>query len=266
MGAVPASVLCAICALIEFVFQAQSLLLYDEHLHALNEALREFHTFKNAIINSGRRLGKNGPIPHFKIPKLEGLWRVARNPRVMGAPYQWTSDITERCHITHMKMPYHRSNRCNFHEQCVHYMDHIEKMHLFGLYTSLKSNGACLLNEMVEEASDVANHYPEATWLSHILPPNKNTFVSQVLKPTLFTKGRSHLSDDNHMAFLVNKTAHVRSLTVSEASQLFNIPDLRAPLGDYFNLQLTHAQHCGQRCSHSDCILPFLHISVWHSF
>jgi hypothetical protein len=265
-GAVPASVLRAIRALIEFVFQAQSLLLYDEHLHALNEALREFHTFKNAIINAGGRLGKKGPIPHFKIPKLEGLWRVAGNARVMGAPYQWTSDITERCHITHVKTPYRRSNRHNFHEQCVRYMDRIEKMHLFGLYTSLKSNGACLLNEMVDEASNVANHYPEATWLSHILPPNENAFVSQVLKPTLFAKGRSHLSDDNHVAFLVNKTAHVRSITVGEASRLFNIPDLRAALGDYFSLQLTHAQRRGQRRSHSDCVLPFSHISVWHSF
>jgi hypothetical protein len=77
------------------VFQAQSLLLYDEHLHALNKALCEFHTFKNAIINAGGQLGKNGPIPHFKISKLEGLWRVAGNAHVMGTPYQWTSDITK---------------------------------------------------------------------------------------------------------------------------------------------------------------------------
>jgi hypothetical protein len=125
-------------------------------------------------------------------------------------------------------MPYCWSNRCNFHEQCVCYMDHIEKMHLFALYTSLKSNSACLLNEMVDVVSDVANHYPEGTWLSHILPPNKNTFVSQVLKLTLFIKGCSHLSDNNHAAFLVNKAAHVCSLTVDKASQLFNIPDLCA--------------------------------------
>jgi hypothetical protein len=252
--------------LIEFVFQAQSLLLYDEHLHALNKALHEFHTFKNAIINAGRWLGKKGLIPHFKIPKLEGLWRVAGNAHMMGAPYQWTSDFTEQCHIMHVNMPYHQSNCLNFHEHCVCYMDCIEKMHLFGLYTSLKSNGTCLLNEMVNKASNVANHYPEATWFSHILPPNKNAFVSQVLKPMLFTKGCSHLSNDNHMAFLVHKTAHVCNITVGKASWLFNIPNLCAALGNYFSLQLTHAQCCSQRHSHSDCVLPFSHISVWHSF
>jgi hypothetical protein len=95
-GAVPDSVLRAVRALIEFVFQAQSLLLYDEHLHALNEALREFHTYKNAIVNAGGRRGKRGPIMHFNIPKLEGLQRVVWNARMMGAPYQYTSDITER--------------------------------------------------------------------------------------------------------------------------------------------------------------------------
>ena len=73
VGAVPPSVLCATCALIKFVFQAQSLLLYDEHFHSLNEALREFHTYKNAIINAGGQQAKNGPIMHFNILKLEGF-------------------------------------------------------------------------------------------------------------------------------------------------------------------------------------------------
>jgi hypothetical protein len=52
-GAVPDCVLCAVHTLIEFIFQAQGLLLYDEHLHALGEALHEFHTYKNAIVNAG---------------------------------------------------------------------------------------------------------------------------------------------------------------------------------------------------------------------
>ena len=50
---VPDRVLCAVRALVKFIFHAQGLLLYDQHLHALDEALREFHSFKNAIVNAG---------------------------------------------------------------------------------------------------------------------------------------------------------------------------------------------------------------------
>lgn len=87
-GAVPDNVLCTIHALIEFIFQAQSLLLYDEHLHALGKALQEFHTYKNSIINSGGWQGKKGPIMHFNIyiPKLEGMNQVAWNVSMMGTP------------------------------------------------------------------------------------------------------------------------------------------------------------------------------------
>jgi hypothetical protein len=265
-GAVPPAVLCAIRALLEFVVQAQSLLLYDEHLHALNEALREFHTYKNSIINAGGRRGKNGPMMHFNIPKLEGLWRVVSNARAMGAPFQWTSDITERCHITHVKTPYRHSNRRNFHEQCCRYMDRHEKLRLFGLYTSLKSHGASLTNEMFDEATEVHNHYPEATWLAQILPAGEVAHLSKVPNTSLFNKVRSHRSDDNHTAFLVNVIAHFPRLDIDLVAKRFNVMDFRGALGDYFSLKQTNTQRRGQRRSATNCVLPFTSVHVWQSF
>jgi hypothetical protein len=50
-------------------------------------------------------------------------------------------------------------------------MNHVEKMQLFSLYVSLKYFGASLIDEMIDEAADMANHYPETTWLSQVLPP-----------------------------------------------------------------------------------------------
>jgi len=109
-GAVTVKVLCALQALIKFIFQVQSLLLYDETIHALKQALAEFHHYKNKIITSGGCCGKNGPLNHFQIPKLEALHCVLDSIHLMGTPYQWTSDITEHCHITLVKIPYHMSN------------------------------------------------------------------------------------------------------------------------------------------------------------
>jgi hypothetical protein len=80
-------------------------------------------------------------------------------------------------------------------------MDRIEKTRIFNLYTSLKAGNASLLNEMINEASEVAQHYPEALWLSHDeISVGHNTPRSSVL---LFSKTHSHLSDDNVTAFLV---------------------------------------------------------------
>jgi hypothetical protein len=110
-GAVPDDVLCALRAITEFIFLAQSLFHYNETIHSLNEALREFHHYKSSILKAGGRLGKNGPLNHFQIPQLTLAQHIARSIRKMGAPYQWSSDITERCHITHVKTPYRLSNR-----------------------------------------------------------------------------------------------------------------------------------------------------------
>ena len=89
-----------ICAIPNFIFQAQGLLLFDEHLHLITEALYEFHDLKNTIILAGGHHGKNSLIGHFYIPKLEAMQWLVCNTQLMGAPYQYTSDVTEHCHCT----------------------------------------------------------------------------------------------------------------------------------------------------------------------
>ncbi|KAG2357545.1 hypothetical protein BDR07DRAFT_1453046 [Suillus spraguei] len=134
VGAIPNDVACALHAITEFIFQAQNLFLYDKTLHSLAEALCEFHHYKYSIITAGGRCGKNGPLTHFQIPKLELMQHVIQSTRAMGAPYQWSSDITECCHITHVKQPYHMTNHKNFHGQCCCFLDRQEKLRFFQLY------------------------------------------------------------------------------------------------------------------------------------
>ncbi|KAI6044770.1 hypothetical protein EDC04DRAFT_2865683 [Pisolithus marmoratus] len=148
-GALPDDMLCALHAITEFIFLAQGLFHYDETLHSLNEALREFHHYKSSILRAGGCLGKNGPLDHFQIPKLELAQHVSRSIRLMDAPYQWSSDITERCHITHVKMPYCLSNCQDYHVQCCRFLDRQEKQHLFRLFTTLKCSTSPLFFEMV---------------------------------------------------------------------------------------------------------------------
>ena len=118
-------------------------------------------------------------------------------------------------------------------------MDHHEKLCLFGLYTSLKSHGASLTNEMFDEANEVHNHYPEATWLTQILLASKVTHLSKVPNSSLFNKVCSHCSDDNHTTFLVNVTAHFTQLDIDFITKQFNVIDFYGVLGDYFSLKQT---------------------------
>lgn len=266
-GAVDDQVLCSVRALGDFIFHGHGLLLYDDHLYAIHEAHREFHHFKDAIILAGGRRGKNGPIPHFNIPKLEGLGRIVYNAQWMGAPFQWTSDVTERLHITHVKRPYRASNRRNYDEQCARWMDRHEKIRLFELYTILRGHGLSLVNLMVNEASAIADHYPEATWLAHVLPADElrlNGATSS--RPSLFQKARSRLSADMSTAFLVNLRPHYPRVTTREASEQFNLPDLRGALGDFFVLKQTHEERNGHRRSLDNCQLPFAILNIWQNF
>jgi hypothetical protein len=263
-GGVSDDTLRAMRALLEFIFHAQDLFLYDETVHALRESLREFHHYKSAIIHDGGRKGKRGIIEHFEIPKLEMLHIIPRSTILMGAPYQWTSDITERCHITHVKTPYRMSNKRNFHEQCVRFMDRVEKMHLFGLYSTLKSHGLSLLNEMVMEASDMSDHYPEQAWLSRVLPDERQVCTSRT-RTTFFDKNRSHISKDQSTAILLN-VRPFRSALIEDIAMEFGLPDLRAALGDFYTTAQSYGQRLGRRHSSPDCTLPFERLNVWTNF
>jgi len=141
-------------------------------------------------------------------------------------------------------------------------MDWVEKMHLFGLYVSLKFNNAGLLNEMFNEAAEVANHYPEAAWLSQVLPQGDISIPGGVCKPSLFNKVHSHISDNCSAAFLINVAPHHPNLAVDSAAQLFHILDFHGALGDYFTLRQSYAACCVQRRSMLNCELPFSHIHV----
>jgi hypothetical protein len=261
-GGVPPLVMRSLRALLDFIFQSQNLIFYGETFHALQEALREFHWYKNSIIQAGGRQGKTGIINNFRIPKLEMLQIISRSARLLGAPYQWTSDITERCHITHVKTPYRMSNRRNFHDQCVRYMDRVEKMHVFGLFASLKRNNASLLNDMVMETNDMADHYPEQTWLSQVLPDEEKVTES-VFRGTTSLFDKSTLISGNQMtAIHLTLHPHGRGLSVDAIAQAYQLPDLRAALADYFS-GASYAERGGRRRSPVDSVLPITTFHVW---
>ena len=84
-GAVPPHALSLMQLLQEFIYMAQSLLFYNEHLSSLEVAHWEFHITKSTIYNTGGWLGKHGPINHWNIPKLELMSAIHQSIIWMGA-------------------------------------------------------------------------------------------------------------------------------------------------------------------------------------
>jgi hypothetical protein len=262
-GAIPPQALCAIRSIVDFIFQAQRLQHCDETLHSLKEALREFHHYKGAIVAAGGRLGRKGVIPHFRLPKLEMMQHVVRSIRATGAAYQWTSDITERCHITHAKTPYRHSSRHNFHAQCCRFMDRDEKRRFFDLYLLLKHSQFNIHDEIQKETGTIASISLDSEMPSISITCDERFVSGSRPSRNFFSHKRGQQSKDGSVALYVNKLPHLK-LTVDDAAHIFKLPDLRGALGDFYSGK-SYDQRRGQRVSLSSSHLPFDSLQIWTS-
>lgn len=258
-GAVDSNVLRSLRSMTEFIFLAQRVFHDEETLHALAEALREFHHHKSSIISAGGRRGKNGPLDHFQIPKLELAHHIVRSVRMMGAAYQWTSDITERCHITHVKTPYRRSNHRDFHEQCCRFLDRQEKQHLFRFFTRLKTVNTTLIDEIGREEQLIQLHNPQTSWSPY--PPA----VGQSRSKPLFEHPRAYISTDNQRSLLLTARPHFPDISVDEASRSLGVQDLRPALVDFVSNN-SYTSRNGRRVAPPNFPLSFSSLNAWNKF
>ncbi|KAG2346736.1 hypothetical protein BDR05DRAFT_997143 [Suillus weaverae] len=171
-GAVPPRFIRAIRALIDFIYLVQNPVHSPQTLHSMVQALSDFHSFKDAIIQAGARKGKKGIKEDFSIPKLELLQSFDGMIKKLGTLMQFSADMTERLLITHCKDLFPRTSRQikDFMEQCVRILNRQESMEMFGLYTLLTSHGASLVNAIHAEDEDVTTTNPALSWVSRVLP------------------------------------------------------------------------------------------------
>jgi hypothetical protein len=141
-GAVSKGFLTAVRALMDFRYLAQAPTIGDDVCHLIEEALKEFHAHKLAIIEAGARCGEKGKvIDNWYIPKLEFLQSVVPSIRASGAAFQWSADITEHVHITEIKNPARATNNQNYESQICRYLDCADKCRCFDLATAVRDAG-----------------------------------------------------------------------------------------------------------------------------
>ena len=184
----------------------------------------------------------------------------------MGAPYQWSSNITKRCHITHVKNAYRLSNRCDFHTQCCCFLDQQEKQCFFHVFTTLKTAGASLINEMAYKADLMQLHYPELTWISTISPDPDEHLMGQVApSKSVFNNPHSQILSDCTTALLLTIQPRFPGLSIDDACHTLLIAGFRKALGNFFSGHSCTARNDHHLATHN-CTLLFPHIHAWDKF
>jgi hypothetical protein len=126
--AVPPQFVLALRSLMDFRYLAQSPLIDDNVCQHISNALTLFHQNKQAIMDAGAHCGKNGPILHWEIPKLELLSSVVPNIKSNGIASQWSADFTEHAHIPLVKDPASAGNNQQYESQICCYLNRLEKL------------------------------------------------------------------------------------------------------------------------------------------
>jgi hypothetical protein len=103
-GHVPTDMIRALRAFLEFCYIARRNSLSEHDLDQLNDAVSQFHQYREVFISSGVR-------NDFLMPKQHSIIHYHSLIRLFGAPNGLCSSITESKHIRAVKEPWRRSNR-----------------------------------------------------------------------------------------------------------------------------------------------------------
>jgi hypothetical protein len=287
-GAVPPRFLIAIRALLDFRYLAQSPMITEEICDRINGCLSLFHRHKQAILDAGARRGKKNEIRHWHIPKLELLQSVVPTVCLNGVPCQWSADFTERAHIDVVKEPVRSGNNRAHESQICRYLDRLEKVRNFSLWTSIRDTGV-QFGTLTGEEEDIED---ETALLEDII-----VSTTAELLPLLWTSGyhagTPQIVDYFHRADLIkrgllnqaslcpprtyqsaqNTVYHLSrdpsyKKTIGDAAQLYNIPDLSAAIGSFIlrvgnDPENSHINSVGGRRHIHHGNLPVFHLQIW---
>lgn len=302
--AVPKEFLIAIRARMEFFYLSQAPILDDNDITAIDNALAEFHQYKQAIMDAGARVGKgNKPINNWHIPKIEMLQSVTASMRESGPSHQWSADITEHGHITEVKDPARHSNNQEYEAQICRALDRIDKIRRFELATAMRAGGMEFGDPPDPRSrpySDDDGDYDEDgnddedSGLGPLCV-DRTTALLTTIQPTSAVAGpirqqidyfdhAQHLAIDKRpglcfplrtfisdcAAFHLNRDPSLKA-TIDDAASTFEIPDLRSALADYLqyaanpSINMTALHIGGRRIAVAGCALSFNEIRIWRS-
>ncbi|KAG2039927.1 hypothetical protein BDR03DRAFT_980544 [Suillus americanus] len=215
-GAAPSRFIHAIHALVDSIYLAQNPIHLPDSPKAMAQALVDFHSFKDAIVDAQARRGKKGTKEDFFIPKLELMQSFCGMVERLGSLMQFLANVMERLLITHCKNLFVRMSQQSkdFALQCVRILNRQEAMEIFDLFMLLHSCGASLVNAIHTEDEDVTTTNPALFWVSRVLPDK---------------------AKDALTAFQVNVMPDYKSLSPIEICTKYLLPDFDIALANFIH-------------------------------
>ncbi|KIM57485.1 hypothetical protein SCLCIDRAFT_28823 [Scleroderma citrinum Foug A] len=139
-GTVMDGFICAIHGLVEFIYCAQDPVHTDSSIAAMQQALTDFHSMKQSILDLQARKGSSSVINHFWIPKLELMLSFWQQIKANGTLMQYSAEVPEHLLITHCKTTFQQTSRNTrmYVDQVIEILNHEEIIHLFDLYLILR--------------------------------------------------------------------------------------------------------------------------------
>ncbi|KAG1813400.1 hypothetical protein EV424DRAFT_1565654 [Suillus variegatus] len=243
-GATPPRFIRAIRALIDFIYLAQNPVHSPDSLKSMVQALADFHSFKDAIVDVEARRGKNGVKEDFFIPKLELLQSFCGMVERLGSLMQFSADTSQQSK--------------DFALQCVRILNWQEAMEIFDLFALLHSRGASLVNAIHAKDEDIITTNPALSWVSQVLPDEAKSVHGSRPVRNHFLKGI--LSGDTLTAFQLNVTPDYKSLSPVEIRTKYSLPD--------FDITLTNFIHRSSQSvgEHSLWDGKYGRLSMWNKF
>ncbi|TBU36604.1 hypothetical protein BD309DRAFT_995537 [Dichomitus squalens] len=126
-GLSSARLVCATCALLDFLYLAQYPTHTDETLDLLEARLQAFHANKSIFIDLGVRT-------NFELPKLHSLDHYHRSIELFGTTDNYDTQYSERLHIDFAKDAYRATNKKDELVQMTVWLERKEKILRHGQY------------------------------------------------------------------------------------------------------------------------------------
>ena len=283
-GVLSSDFVIALQLLMDFRYRAQAYVMDEDDLRKLECSLADFHSHKNSILAVNARHGKgNQTIDNWYIPKLELMQNIVPSVRRSGVAIQWMADVTEHTHITEIKDLARQSNNNNYDPQICHYLDRKEKLHRFELATTFRqlafditANEASPTSTREDEDSDddqesegeLENGKPSISFPALSRPLTDYFTIARLLASSPSTALTPLCSFSiGATAFHLSLKPSVRRMSVQEATEMFQLPDLPATLLHFAAFEKDHGPSAlspvGGHRRTTESILPFNELQIW---
>ena len=271
-GVLSSDFVIALRSLMDFRYRAQAYIMDEDDLRKLERSLADFHSHKNSILVANARHGKgNQPIDNWYIPKLELMQNIVPSVRRSGVAIQWTADVTEHTHITEIKDPARQSNNNNYDPQICHYLDRKEKLRRFELATTFRQLAFDIIANEVSPTSTREGKDSDDDQESEGELDNGKLGISfpALSRPLTdyFAIARLLASSVGATAFHLSSKPSVRRMSVQEATEMFQLPDLPTALLRFAAFEKDHGPSMlgpvGGHRRTTESILPFDELQIW---